>query len=621
MTIQGARRIATAPSPAGLPSLPQAFAALYSAVPSALPLALVALYSAGLVTLLVRAALAWGRMRRLGSSGAVITDRSEARRLCALGHRLGLRQKVRLAASGRVACPTLVGVWAPTIVLPRGPDSGRVSAGVLLHELAHIRAHSVLYNLVGRLALALHWFNPLVWLAVRYERQAGEQVCDDWATCLSRDWRGYAHALLDAAASIGATRPCVAAAHFVRPTGIAARIARIRQLQDGASPNRGTLQHVLAVGLGMTCVAVLGAARLQAVSTSTPPVDLSLYAEDWEFEWLPAGVLVSGGGHAMNAQGQIAGKLREGDVSQSCRWSPSSTDGIVVGDVSSHSSAISSEGIVAGVASTDDTHSAVPYIWREGELALLPTLHGPWTAISDVNNRGQVVGQASRADTSQAAFIAWEDSIVELPTLGGRSGRAMAITEEGAVVGRSSHSDGTGVPFYWHPESGVQELWYPPRWDGGSARDITEDGRVLVDLHECDWGEEWDSGTCLVLCSPFLWTFIDRKNPDGHWFGGYEPLPKPPGYDDVRGHALNARGDVLLSGWKRETPRSDMAYFLIADGELIKLPQPAEGGRMRYHGLNDRGWLAGNLTVPQQDGHGKKVADVEVGFIAKPRGR
>ena len=226
-----------------------------------------------------------------------------------------------------------------------------------------------------------------------------------------------------------------------------------------------------------------------------------------------------------------------------------------------------------------------------------------------------------RPDTSDAAFIAWGDTIVELPTLGGRHAQALAITEGGAVVGDSNRPDGTGVPFYWHPESGTQELWYPPRWDGGSARDITEDGRVLVNLHECDWGEEWDSGTCLVLGSPFLWTFIDKKNPDGHWIGGYAPLPKPSGHDDVRGRALNARGDVLLYGRNRQMPDHDWVDFLIVDGDLVPLPQPTDGGHMRYYSLNDRGWLAGNLTVPQQDRDGSTVDEVQVGFIARPRGR
>lgn len=38
---------------------------------------------------------------------------------------------------------------------------------------------------------------------------------------------------------------------------------------------------------------------------------------------------------------------------------------------------------------------------------------------------------------------------------------------------------------------------------------------------------------------------------------------------------------------------------------------------MEYGELNNKGWLAGNLILPQQDADGSPV---QVGFIAKPRG-
>ncbi|NIR79340.1 MAG: energy transducer TonB, partial [Gemmatimonadetes bacterium] len=55
-----------------------------------------------------------------------------------------------------------------TVVLPE--DYGRWSSGtldrVLLHELAHVQRRDCSAYLVGELARAIHWPNPLVWLAL-----------------------------------------------------------------------------------------------------------------------------------------------------------------------------------------------------------------------------------------------------------------------------------------------------------------------------------------------------------------------------------------------------------------------------------------------------------------------
>jgi hypothetical protein len=50
---------------------------------------------------------------------------------------------------------------------------------VLLHELSHLRRGDPFALVVAHLALALHWINPLAWMAVRAMRNEQEQACDD----------------------------------------------------------------------------------------------------------------------------------------------------------------------------------------------------------------------------------------------------------------------------------------------------------------------------------------------------------------------------------------------------------------------------------------------------------
>jgi hypothetical protein len=95
-------------------------------------------------------------------------------------------------------------VQTPAILLPaaRWRDwTGDELRYVLLHELAHLRQLDGPARRLEALLTALHWFNPLVWLAARRARADREPACD--ALVLSRlgaaERAGYGRALIRAA--------------------------------------------------------------------------------------------------------------------------------------------------------------------------------------------------------------------------------------------------------------------------------------------------------------------------------------------------------------------------------------------------------------------------------------
>lgn len=49
---------------------------------------------------------------------------------------------------------------------------------VFLHELRHLKHHDILTGLIAAVLLALHWFNPLVWMAFHTMKQDREFACD-----------------------------------------------------------------------------------------------------------------------------------------------------------------------------------------------------------------------------------------------------------------------------------------------------------------------------------------------------------------------------------------------------------------------------------------------------------
>jgi len=85
----------------------------------------------------------------------------------------------RLIISEYAATPMLIGVLRPTIVLPKKAYSNEQLQSILLHELTHMRRFDVLVKWLTLLACAVHWFNPLVWVARREIDRACELSCDE----------------------------------------------------------------------------------------------------------------------------------------------------------------------------------------------------------------------------------------------------------------------------------------------------------------------------------------------------------------------------------------------------------------------------------------------------------
>ena len=116
--------------------------------------------------------------------------------------RLRLREAVRqernIFESARINSPFLLGFFLPRIYLPLNMDNVSRSV-VVIHEQTHIRRGDNWFKLIAFVCLALHWYNPLVWVAYSLLCRDIEGACDE-AVIRDLDEQGrkdYSTALLN----------------------------------------------------------------------------------------------------------------------------------------------------------------------------------------------------------------------------------------------------------------------------------------------------------------------------------------------------------------------------------------------------------------------------------------
>lgn len=87
---------------------------------------------------------------------------------------------VPVYVSSAVKTPCLVGIFRPVIYLtPEVAEDRNAWSHVIRHELTHLDHFDHVFSFLRCLALCLHWFNPLVWIAARISKDDCELACDE----------------------------------------------------------------------------------------------------------------------------------------------------------------------------------------------------------------------------------------------------------------------------------------------------------------------------------------------------------------------------------------------------------------------------------------------------------
>ena len=268
--------------------LPPSIAAVATEVPNSLSGAVVEMsapsrgplpwlaigWAAGVLLSLVPMGVGLWQLAVLNRRSQLIDDPRWLAQLDRLTRQMGVRRGVQLRQSAAAIAPLTWGALRPVLLVPAEahawPDQRRQL--VLLHELAHIRRWDWLTQLVAHVACAVHWFNPLVWLAARQMRIERERACDDMVLAAGARASDYAQELLALATRLSDSRLSTLVAVPMTRSGTLED--RVRGILDCRRSRAALTTPAVCLGAMLAGVAMAPLAMLRAAHPKLPqPAD------------------------------------------------------------------------------------------------------------------------------------------------------------------------------------------------------------------------------------------------------------------------------------------------------------------------------------------------------------
>lgn len=223
---------------------------------------LIGVWGVGALVVFGRFAVGVMALWRWTRSGVPVTDQAWTRTL----ERLAPRRRPHLVSVSAVEAPLSWGLPPGVVLVGRTCLSRPETAGaVLAHELAHIRRGDWIFLALSRAALALFWFNPLVWLLHARLASRTEDAADAAALAVV-DRQTYARALVGLAADF----------HHSAAVGMAANAQsltrRINRIMTARTATRTRpLTMALAVGALVAMATPLAAVEITQQAPPAPP--------------------------------------------------------------------------------------------------------------------------------------------------------------------------------------------------------------------------------------------------------------------------------------------------------------------------------------------------------------
>jgi beta-lactamase regulating signal transducer with metallopeptidase domain len=226
----------------------------------------VTVWLSGVLLLSVRLLGGWWRIRCLQRSALLMPLsrwQGVAQRLAC---RLGVRRPIHVVDCSTIEAPSVIGWWRPVLLLPIAGFAGLTltqADAVLTHELAHVRRHDYLVNVLQHIIETILFYHPAVWWISHRMRVERELCCDAVVVRICGDARDYAMALMQLEQARTGTPASLVVAATDHPL-----VARVRRLltQRGGRPE--PLVHaVISSAMVIGCVLMIAGAFRSSLRT------------------------------------------------------------------------------------------------------------------------------------------------------------------------------------------------------------------------------------------------------------------------------------------------------------------------------------------------------------------
>jgi D-alanyl-D-alanine endopeptidase (penicillin-binding protein 7) len=195
--------------------------------------------------------------------------------LARLARRFGVTRAVRLRIVDTLASPVTAGWWRPVVLVPASLVSGMPAdllGALLAHEMAHIKRHDYLVNLLQNVIETVLFYHPAVWWISNRIRSERELMADDLAARTLGEPRRLALALSELEKLQFSTH------HLAQAANGGNLMERIQHLMRPAPQAMNWKAAIPMLGLALACMAIYAeavAADKEAGKTTQAVADFS----------------------------------------------------------------------------------------------------------------------------------------------------------------------------------------------------------------------------------------------------------------------------------------------------------------------------------------------------------